>query len=140
MITTRVRVLRAADGIAWVRASESSGCAACASRSACGVGEYSGLFGRGLVALPAASARPGQELTVEMEEGDLLRAGLFAYLLPVILALVGAALLAERGDVASLLGALLGLGTGLLVSRWLARTPTLRVRGACNDSFIPHQE
>lgn len=126
MISTRVRVLRAENGIAWVQSSAGSGCSACATRQVCGVGSLSKVFGRGLIPLPS-DARPGDEISISLDDHDLLRAGLYAYLLPTTLALVGAALLTPQSDAAALAGALAGLAAGLLIARWLPRPPVLRI-------------
>lgn len=121
MIETRVRVISASGGTAWVEPTEAGGCGACQAKSACAISStHSGLgrfFSRRRQPIPvcAADARPGQELTVAMSEADFLRAGLLAYLLPVVLALAGAGLAATRGagDAGSALGMALGFAVGL---------------------------
>lgn len=125
-----MRVVSAGEGLAWVEPSEQSGCGACASKSACGVGGLSKVFRRGRAPIPVAcgEVRPGDELNIGMDETDLLRIGLYAYLLPTVLALVGAGLLSGRGDAAALAGALAGTALGLLLARLLPRAPRLSVR------------
>ncbi len=130
MIETRVRVLSSLDGISLVEATEANGCAACASRAACGISGLGRAFGRHrrrAVALSCGKVRPGQELTVSISEADLLKIGLWAYLLPTTLAVAGAATLAGWGDAAAALGALLGFGAGLLTARRYAVAPPLSI-------------
>ncbi len=130
MIETRVRVVSAADGMAWVAASERSGCAACQSQDRCGLaglGHYL-TRRRALLPLAQADARAGDELLVCVDESELLRAGAFAYLLPALLAVIGAVLadVGGAGDLAAALAALLGFSLGLAAARLLAPTPRLR--------------
>ncbi len=129
-IEARVRVVSAADGMAWVTSSESSGCSACQSQSSCGIsglGKYLSRR-RAAMALAQTDARPGDELMVYVDESELLRAGLFAYLLPALLAVISAALADSAGasDLAAALAALLGFITGLLAARFLAPTPHIQ--------------
>ncbi len=130
MIEARVRVVSATDGMVWVTSSESSGCSACQSQSSCGIsglGKYLSRR-RAAMALVHTDARAGDELRVCVDESELLRAGLFAYLLPALLAVIGAALADSAGarDLAAALAALLGFITGLLAARFLAPTPQIR--------------
>lgn len=127
MIETRVRVVSAAEGMAWVTASEASGCAACQSHEHCAISGLGKYFSRRRAALPLpqTGARPGDELLVCVDEAELLRAGLFAYLLPALLAVVGAALAdtTGAGDLAAAIAALSGFIAGLLGARYLAPAP-----------------
>lgn len=128
MIETRVRVLSSHGGVSFVEATEHNGCGACASQDSCGISGLGRFFSRKRrpVAL-ACGARPGQEITVAVSETDLLKVGLWAYLLPVTLAVAGAAIPAGRGDAASVLGAALGLAAGLLIARRFAGTPRISI-------------
>jgi hypothetical protein len=93
MISAPVRVVSSADGIAQVLPTEKSGCGGCASSSSCGVSGLGKYFahGRKTIAVQCdANVRAGDELYLSMSEGDLLKAGLLAYLLPTVLALAGA--------------------------------------------------
>ena len=130
MIEARVRVVSAADGMAWVTSSESSGCSACQSQSSCGIsglGKYLSRR-RAAMSLAHADARAGDELLVCVDETELLRAGAFAYLLPALLAVLGAALADAlgAGDPAAAVAALLGFVSGLISARFLAPTPRIR--------------
>lgn len=123
MIETKVRVLKSGDGLAWVESTEHNGCGACQAASHCAV---SGL-GRFLsqrrqpIAIPAEHLKPGQEMTVALEEDVFLKASLLAYLLPAALAVLGAALGATAGDPAAVAGMVIGIALGLGVARWSGR-------------------
>ena len=129
MIATKVRVVSNRDGELLVEALEQSGCGGCGSRSVCGVSGLARHFSgnRKPVALSCnASARPGEEMQLQMSEGDLLKAGLMAYLVPSVFALAGASLmsLAGLGDALAALGAFAGVLLGLLLMRafnWMPR-------------------
>ena len=141
MIEIRVRIVSTSAGTAWVEATEAGGCSACQSKSSCGVSGLGRFFSsrRQPVAVACdADARPGQELTLAVEEGDLLRAGLLAYLLPALLAVLGASLGDHfwRGDAASALGALAGVVLGLAIARLFSRTRGLRARSPNSASPI----
>lgn len=129
MIETRVRVLKTSGAISFVETTEHNGCGACASQDSCGISGLGRFFSRRRqpIAIACGTTRPGQEITVAVAEADLLKVGLWAYLLPVILAVVGAATLAGQGDAASATGAALGLLTGLLIARRFAGTPRISI-------------
>jgi sigma-E factor negative regulatory protein RseC len=130
MIEARVRVVSAAEGVAWVTSSESSGCAACQSQTRCGISGLGKYLTRHRAALPIrqADARVGDELKVCVDEAELLRAGAYAYLLPAALAVLGAALAdaGGAGDLAAALAALGGFIVGLIAARFLAPLPNIR--------------
>lgn len=129
MIETRVRVLKTSGATSFVEATEHNGCGACASQDSCGISGLGRFFSRRRqpVALACGNVRPGQEITVAVSETDLLKVGLWAYLLPVTLAVAGASLAAPMGDLAAVLGAALGLAAGLLIARWFAGTPRISI-------------
>ncbi len=133
MISAPVRVVSIADGKAQVEATQQSGCGGCASRSACGVsvlGKYFSARRKPVEVACVANVRAGDELELQMSEGDLLRAGLLAYLLPTVMALAwaGIAAAAGLGDVGAALGAGLGLAGGLLLMRLSRWTPRIDIR------------
>ncbi|HAF45166.1 MAG: hypothetical protein A2100_02445 [Sideroxydans sp. GWF2_59_14] len=130
MISAPVRVVSSADGIAQVLPTEKSGCGGCASSSSCGVSGLGKYFahGRKTIAVQCdAAVRAGDELHLSMSEGDLLRAGLLAYLLPTVLALVGAGIAAAfgLGDIGAVLGAANGMALGFLLGRWTGWAPQM---------------
>ncbi|OYY93927.1 MAG: hypothetical protein B7Y41_09525 [Hydrogenophilales bacterium 28-61-23] len=130
MIETRVRVVSASNGTAWVAASQESGCSACQSKSTCGISGLGDFLSNRRPDLPIrqAYAKAGDELLVCVDETELLRAGLFAYLLPAVLAIVAAGVVdaLALGDAAAALAAVFGLIGGLLGARFLAPAPQLR--------------
>ena len=135
-IETRVRVVAAGDGIAWVAASQESSCGACQSQSTCGISGLGKFLSRRRPDLPIrqAGAKAGDELLVCVDEAELLRAGLYAYLLPAMLAVAGAGAVDATGtggdlaDLAALLAAIAGFVAGLVAARFLAPTPRLQAR------------
>ncbi len=130
MIETRVKVISRHDGELLVEATERSGCGGCGSRNVCGVSGLAKYFagGRKPVALSCSEdVGQGEELQLQMSEGDLLKAGLMAYLVPSVSAIAGAALLTlgGYGDGYAVLGALTGVLAGLLLMRLLRWTPRI---------------
>ena len=134
MIETRVRVTAVATGTAWVAASEESGCGACKSQSVCGLSGLGKFMSNRRPDLRIERAefdtQPGDELLVSIDAAELLRAGLFAYLLPAVLAVATAAIAdtSGAGDLACAGAALLGLGIGLGCARLLAPKPRIQAR------------
>jgi sigma-E factor negative regulatory protein RseC len=132
MIETRVRVTAAGEGMAWVAASAESGCGACQAQSTCGISGLGKFMSNRRPDLPIGQcdAKAGDELLLSIDEAELVRAGLFAYLLPAVLAVTAAALADTLGvdDLASLAAALAGLGAGLLIARHLAPKPRMRAQ------------
>jgi sigma-E factor negative regulatory protein RseC len=135
MIETRVRVVSSLNGTAWVTAKHEAGCSACQSKSACGISGLGRFLSNRRPDLPIrqadgqVNAKAGDELLVCVDEAELLRAGLFAYLLPAVLAVVfaGVAAVFAFSDAAAAVSALLGLITGLLIARFLAPAPHLLI-------------
>lgn len=78
-------------------------------------------------ALGGSQLRPGDGVEVEVDDGELLRAALLAYLPPLIGLLAGpmvAAGVAPGHELAALGGAGVGLAAGWAVARWwLRRSP-----------------
>lgn len=129
MIEIPVKVLAQRDGHALVESRESGSCGACASQGSCGIAGLGRFLSgrRQPIALDCGEARPGQALHVAIAEADLLKASLWAYLLPTLLALIGAVILARWGDVAAVAGAALGLMAGLGFARRFATPPRLSI-------------
>lgn len=122
MIETTARVVSTTNGTVLVEASTQSGCGGCQSRSVCGVSGLGKYFSSNRKAIEVkcdAGVRTGDELQLSMSEGDMLKAGLLAYLLPSVLALVGAGLAASWGwgDVGAVLGAGVGIALGFMLGR-----------------------
>lgn len=130
MISAPVRVISAADGIAHVEPTETSGCGACTSRSSCGVsglGKYFSGQRKAISVQCDANVRAGDELHLSLSEGDLLKAGIMAYLLPSVLALVGAGVASALGlgDVGAVFGAAAGIILGFLLGRLTGWAPQM---------------
>jgi sigma-E factor negative regulatory protein RseC len=130
MIETTARVVSANNGTILVEPSNESGCGGCSSRSVCGVsglGKYFSGNRKAIAVSCDANVRAGDELKLSMSEGDMLKAGLLAYLLPSVLALVGAGIAASLGlgDVGAVLGAGIGIAVGFLLGRLSGWVPRL---------------
>lgn len=126
LITERARVLRVADGVAWVQCESQSGCARCAAGEGCGGGLFAKLLRGRLeelpVTLPADRVRdplPGDWLLIGLSTSAVQSASLLMYGLPLAGLLAGAmgSAFMLANDLVALAGALLGLSAGL----WLAR-------------------
>ena len=117
-------VLRVEDGFAYVStAGVASACGSCASRGGCGSagGALDGQKKAHVLRLPnPVDAREGDRVVIQAAQGAVLRAVWWVYLLPLLLAIIGAAgLLAMTGnEMFSLLGLLVGLAAGFLGLRW----------------------
>lgn len=129
MISAPVRVIAITDRLAQVEPTEKSGCGGCASRESCGVsglGKYFSSRRKTISVQCDANVRAGDELQLSLSEGDLIKAGLLAYLLPCVAAVTGAgvATAAGWGDVGAVLGAAVGAASGFIlarVSNWAPR-------------------
>ena len=123
MIEEQGRVIALMGGHARVATRRRSACGHCEVSGACGTSLLERFFGRHpaeLVALNPIDAQVGDEVAVGIGEQDLLRAAVAAYLVPV-LALIAGALIGEtlggsHAEIASLLGAMIGLTLAFL---WL---------------------
>ena len=123
MIEEEGTVIAVQGDYAQVQTQRRSGCGQCVAQDACGTSLLERFFGRRAVALTALNpvqAVVGERVLVGVSEQGLLRAALAAYLVPILALLAGAmlgdALGGERADLASTLGAILGLALALL---WL---------------------
>lgn len=126
LITERARVLRVADGVAWVQCESQAGCARCAAGEGCGGGLFAKLLRNRLqelpVVLPAARERDpvaGERLLIGLSTSAVQSASMLMYGLPLAGLLFGAiaasSLLAN--DLVACLGAALGMAGGLLLAR-----------------------
>jgi sigma-E factor negative regulatory protein RseC len=128
--TARVRDVR--DGRAWLACEAvASTCGACQGGRGCALRWLARAEGAVLeVPAEAADGRrlaTGDDILVEVSDGELLRAALLAYLPPLAGLLAGAgcaAVLAPDGQATAVLASLVGLVAGWAVSRaWLRRSP-----------------
>ena len=129
-----------ADGARAIVAVDSAQtCPRCAAGKGCGAGIFSAGDGERQVeaAVPEGlGLRVGDIVEISLTPNNLLRAALIVYGIPMLGALAGAvmAYAASLGDAGAAMAALLGLGFGLVVSRW-------RVRQAnCLRRFTPSIE
>lgn len=132
LIETRARVVSVGNGQAWVEASSQQGCAACHAQSSCSVSGLGKYLGRNKPPVAVAcdlAVQPGDHLVLSLAESDLLRAGLLAYLLPTVLAVLGAvaASLFGLGDAAAAAAMLAGFAAGLAIARVFTRTPRIHI-------------
>jgi sigma-E factor negative regulatory protein RseC len=116
MMTAQGRVIAVAGARAQVRIEPASGCSGCGSRGSCAGGKSQVIW---VEAEPGVAA--GDTVNFALKEGTFRSAAFLGYLLPAVTTLIGAALAAEGGDVASALGAAAGLFVGLLIVRILGR-------------------
>lgn len=133
MIATSARVISIRNGTARVEPSMESGCGGCKSRSSCGVSGLGKYFSNHRSAIEVkcdVSVGAGDELQLRMSEGDLLKAGLLAYLMPSVLALIGAGIAAGAGmgDVGAVLGAGGGFIAGFIFARLSGWVPKLEAQ------------
>ncbi len=131
MIETSARVVSSDNGTVLIQPNNASGCGGCQSRSVCGVsglGKYFSGTRKAIAVACDANVRPGDELQLSMDETDMLKAGLLAYLLPSVMALVGAAVASAYGgsDLMAVLGAAAGVGLGLLLGRLTGWVPHMK--------------
>ena len=115
------------DGRVAVRVSRSEACQGCSSKSACNTlgGDTKDVV---LVVKNELNAQPGDRVQLAMAEANVLKASAALYLLPALALMAGAGLgwqlaplLAWGRDPASMVGAALGLLTGLLGTRILSK-------------------
>jgi positive regulator of sigma E activity len=119
-LVARARVLTVpADGFLSVELLDSRTCAGCRCGRLTAPEKRTVRLDLG----PASGLYRGDELTIAMPAGDLLRAALWLHGLPWLGFVVGAAAggLAMGGDLPSMLGAGLGLAAAFVALRWTRR-------------------
>lgn len=138
MSETLARVVRVEGDSAWVEVEAPSSCGACGGRG-CG---SSSVFGQLFRVRPASypvnnpiDAQVGDSVIVAVADGELLRAALRGYGIPLFSVLVGAVLgSALAGNAGSIAGALLGLVSGALSMRRVAAVrPSIVRHGSAED-------
>lgn len=134
LITERARVLRVADGVAWVQCESQAGCARCAAGQGCGGGLFAKLLRSRLqelpVVLPTGRERDpvvDEWLLIGLSTAAVQSASMLMYGLPLAGLLLGAisgsSMLAN--DLVAFLGGAAGFAAGLL----LARACAVRIAG-----------
>ena len=131
MMTERARVVGLDGDTAIVEVSVKSACGACEHGGGCGVSK----LGKLVRPRPArwrmenrAGAGIGDEVWLALDDAALSSAAVFAYLPPLLGLLIGAVLAEVQGagDGGVVVGALAGLGLGLLAARFLSNRAGLR--------------
>ncbi|MBI5937072.1 MAG: SoxR reducing system RseC family protein [Betaproteobacteria bacterium] len=145
MSETLARVVRVEGESAWVEVEAPSSCGACGGRG-CG---SSSVFGQLFRARPASypvhnaiAAEVGDSVIVAVADGELLRAALRGYGVPLSLLLAGAVIgLALAGEIGSIVGAVSGLLLGAVSMRRIAagRPSIVRHGGAEDFSCSTHR-
>lgn len=138
----------------WVETSRQTACGSCSAQKGCGTSLLSKLFPnrQHYVRVLGQSAQLneisiGDEITLEVSDGLIVKASLFMYLFPIVALLVGASVGDEygRGDGFAVLGGIVGLALGLAVVKlysWRGRNnPDLhpRIIDSATDANIADQ-
>ncbi len=120
MIEARARVIETGAGFAVVEAEKQSGCGNCDPVKGCGKSSISKLLCSGTQryeVIDTIGTRVGDEVSIGVQDGAILRSSLAVYLVPMAGLLAGAALGSSHGDGASVLGGAAGLFAGFFWSR-----------------------
>ena len=134
---TIVEIIRDDRGVRAIVAVEAAAvCARCASGRGCGAGIFAARQGVRRLEVAVAGGSPlaaGDVVSIELAPGNVLRAALLVYGLPLAAAAVGAALAyaLAMGDAAAAATALAGLAAGALAGRRRLRDD------ACLARFTP---
>lgn len=127
MLETRATIVQIKDDRATVNAHQVSGCEQCNGQG-CGSSKVAQLFcsqPRYFEVDNPIGAQPGDEVIVSVADGAVLRGIGLMYVLPILFMVVGAGLASwsvdAQGDLYVAAGGGLGLLSGFLVVRWVAR-------------------
>lgn len=124
-------VIDSNDEFAWISATSQSSCGGCSANSTCGVGILSKVLGkkRLIFKLPnKVSAKPGDQVVVQVPSSGMFLGALLLYILPLVLMFLAAAsaqsfgMSEGHGVLLGLSGLFLGLLVARLLSRYLKRT------------------
>ena len=132
MLEETALVVEADEQSLWVELPSRSACSQCGSGT-CTTSVIAKLF---RVSKPrfrlenSLNAQPGQQVVVGIPDDLVAKASLWAYLLPMVTLLAGAAVasVAGAGEGTQSLMALVGLGVGLLLVRRLTTTGSMQRR------------
>lgn len=138
-------VTRIEAGQAVVAVAAQGGCGACSKRSGCGIGKLASPTRRSELRVDAAPGlQAGDRVDVRVDPAGLLSAAALGYLFPAALVVAGAitgdglARDTTYADATAALGALLGLGIGIVAPRWLTRRwPRLVLRTTVSPAMAP---
>lgn len=121
-----VGTVREVEGdLVLVEVQRRGACGGCESGGGCGTSVLARWFARGSAAVRLRTTLPvgvGDAVVVGLDEGELLRASLLLYLVPVVVLVAGAAAGAALagpggGDWPAVVGGLAGLAAGLALTR-----------------------
>ncbi|MGM0570410.1 SoxR reducing system RseC family protein [Marinobacter sp.] len=132
MIHETGTVISVSGDDAWVQTVRESACQSCKARHGCGQKALAGLSSgqsRQIRVANTLRARPGDQVTVAIEESALLKASLLVYAVPLLLMVVATALagvLLPGNDLAAMLCAAAGLASGLWWAGRQSRAGTAR--------------
>lgn len=147
MIEERARVISVEQDIAWVETQRHTACGKCSAQKGCGTTALTKLTSHKpwrLRVLNTLNARHGEEVVIALDEYALLRGSILLYAMPLgallLGAAVGQALTLTAPDLGAVLGAVGGLGGGLMVAQRLSsrllrsgRYEPLMIRRAPSD-------
>lgn len=119
MLHTQGQVIRNNQGQLMLQAECQEQCKSCGAKVLCS--GSSRTLALTLDARQQQTHYEGQRLQLDLHEDELLRLTLLAYTLPCLLLLALALLASPFGDLATALGAILGLGLGIGISSLLIR-------------------
>lgn len=128
------RVIDVRDGVARLACDEPAGCAACQGRRGCAL-RWLSPRGESTVAAPdraddGSRLLPGASVILELDDGDLLRTVVQAYL-PPLAGLIAGPLIVKyvlaTGEAAALAAAVAGLAAGWAVARALLERRPARI-------------
>ena len=114
----------------WVETTRQSGCSSCAAKGACGTSVLDTLFSGRSAPIElhyAGDVHVGDQVVLSLSERALLRQSLWAYGVPLAGFFIGALALQPLSELAGVLGAAAGLGTGWWAVRRFARIERPRV-------------
>jgi sigma-E factor negative regulatory protein RseC len=104
----------------WVDVNSRSSCSSCEQAAGCGLGDGKGKPPQRMRNL--VGARVGDIVSIDVPDGAVIKAAVLSYLLPLAIALSGAAAgMAIGGDGTAVLGAIVGLLIGWIGLRQAAR-------------------
>lgn len=127
MIHETGTVISVSETEAWVQTIRANTCQSCSARHGCGqkaLATLSAGQSRQIRVSNSLQARPGDQVTVAIEESALLKASLLVYALPLglLVVLTGIAGMAFPGeDLVAIAAAVTGLGAGLFLARHFSR-------------------
>jgi sigma-E factor negative regulatory protein RseC len=130
MLEESARVVAVSGDRLWVETESRSACSHCTS-SGCTTSVVSKLFGvkRNRLELQnSLGVRPGEQVVVGIPDALLVRASIWAYLVPLAVMLLPtlAGDLSGMGEGLQSLLALVGLATGFLLVHWMTRRVSYR--------------